>query len=54
MSKIEAGKYELVDEEYELPILIHEINSVINARLRETAVYFSLDIDKSLPHNYSK
>lgn len=49
MSKIEAGKYELVEEEYELPILIHEVSSVVNARLRESAVYFSLDIDTSLP-----
>lgn len=49
MSKIEAGKYELIDEQYELPILIHEVSSVVNARLRESAVYFSLDIDETLP-----
>ena len=49
MSKIEAGKYELVVDEYDLPVLIHEISSVVNARLRESSVYFSLDIDPTLP-----
>jgi len=49
MSKIEAGKIELIKEEYDLAILIHEISSVINARLDKSEVRFILDIDKTLP-----
>ena len=49
MSKIEAGKYELINDDYELPVLIHEVGSVINARLRESEVDFVLDVDSTLP-----
>lgn len=49
MSKIEAGKYELVVEPYELPGFIHEISSLINARLSDSSVKFILDIDPTLP-----
>ena len=49
MSKIEAGKYEIVPEQYELPGLIHEISSLANARLSDSNVKFILDIDPTLP-----
>ena len=49
MSKIEAGKVEMVNEDYDLPILIHEISSLINARLMQSEVRFLLDIDPTLP-----
>ena len=49
MSKIEAGKIEMIKEEYDLPILIHEISSVVNARLIQSDVSFVLDIDPTLP-----
>ena len=53
MSKIEAGKYELIEEEYELPELIHELSSVVDARLRESSVEFVLDVDPTLPKTLS-
>lgn len=49
MSKIEAGKYELVMDTYELPILIYEISSVVSARLMASEVDFVLDVDPTLP-----
>lgn len=49
MSKIEAGKFELVNEEYDMPILIHGVSSVITARLYKSEVEFVLDIDPTLP-----
>lgn len=49
MSKIEAGKYELVVEPYELPGFIHEISTLINARLSDSSVKFVVDIDPTLP-----
>ena len=49
MSKIEAGKIELIKEDYDLPILIHEISSVVSARLIQSEVNFVLDIDPTLP-----
>ena len=49
MSKIEAGKFELVNDDYDLAVLIHEISSVITVRLRQSDVNFVLDIDETLP-----
>ena len=49
MSKIEAGKIEMIDEDYDLPILIHEISSVVSARLIQSEVKFVLDVDPTIP-----
>ena len=49
MSKIEAGRIELIKDDYELPILIHEISSVISARLIQSNISFVLDVDQTLP-----
>ena len=49
MSKIEAGKFELVNDEYDLANLIHELSSVVTARLHQSDVIFSLDIDPTVP-----
>lgn len=49
MSKIEAGKFELVKDEYDLAVLIHEISSIVRARLRQSEVRFVVDMDDTLP-----
>ena len=49
MSKIEAGRVELIKEFYDLPVLIHEISSVVSARLINSSVEFKLDVDPTLP-----
>jgi len=49
ISKIESGKYELIIDEYEVPSLINDITTIIDARLYETRVKFDLEIDGSIP-----
>ena len=49
MSKIEAGRVELIEEYYDLPVLVHEVNSVVSARLKDSVVKFVLEVDPSLP-----
>lgn len=49
ISKIEAGKYELVAEEYELPSLIHDVSNIIRVRLQESNAVFVLKLDETLP-----
>ncbi|MDO4188583.1 MAG: ATP-binding protein [Lachnospiraceae bacterium] len=49
MSKIEAGKFELVKDKYDLAELIHELSSVVTARLHGGDVVFNLDIDPTVP-----
>lgn len=51
ISKIEAGRYEIVEDEYELPSLIHDLSNIINIKLMETQVKFALSVDPTLPHN---
>ena len=47
--KIEAGKYELVSVDYELPGLINDVSSIISVKVQETNLRFLLDIDPTLP-----
>lgn len=50
ISKIESGKYELIEEEYDLIKLIHDVSTVIRARLNESEVELKLYIYSDLPH----
>lgn len=49
ISKIEAGKYELITDEYELPSLIHDVSNIISIRLQETNAAFVVKLDETLP-----
>lgn len=49
ISKIEAGKYELVIDEYELPSLLNDVGNVIGVRVQDTNAKFVMKVDSSLP-----
>lgn len=49
LSKIEAGKYELITDEYDFPALIHDVCSVIRVRMQESNAVFILKLDDTLP-----
>ncbi|MCL2767734.1 MAG: ATP-binding protein [Synergistaceae bacterium] len=50
ISKIEAGKLELIPIEYELPSLINDTVTQSIMRKGEKPIKFILDIDENLPH----
>lgn len=49
ISKIEAGKYELINDEYELPSLLNDVSNIISIRLQETNAKYVLKIDSTMP-----
>lgn len=49
ISKIESGKYELIDEDYYLPGLIHDITTMIAVRLSERPIKFKVTVDSNMP-----
>ena len=49
ISKIEAGKYELIDDEYDLPSLLHDTSNIIGVKIMESKVAFEIDIDPTMP-----
>jgi signal transduction histidine kinase/DNA-binding response OmpR family regulator len=49
MSKIEANKFELVPEEFELEKMLRRVVNVINFRIDEKKQKFSIYIDSSIP-----
>ncbi len=49
MSKIESGKMNLVEQEYDTGDFLRGIVSMITVRARQKDLYFDLDIDQSLP-----
>lgn len=49
VSKIEAGKYELVKDEYSVPDMINDVVTISQVRFQETSVKFVVDVDESLP-----
>ena len=48
ISKIESGKYELVDIDYDFPSIIHDVSTIINVKLSETPVELKLSIDPDI------
>lgn len=48
-SKIDAGKVELVEDEYELETLIRSVEPMISTRLVNKDVVFVIDIDQNVP-----
>ena len=49
MSKIESGKFEINNAEYDLPSLIHDAVQLNIVRIGSKQIEFLLDIDKNLP-----
>ena len=49
ISKVEAGKYELVVDEYDVPSLIHDVSNIIGVRLQESNTAFVIEADPTLP-----
>ena len=51
-SKIETGKFEITEVEYMLPSLLMDISNVISVRLAGKPIFFTMDIDPSLPNHF--
>lgn len=51
ISKIESGKYELVNNLYDLPSMLHDVSNIIGVRLLETPVEFKLFVNPTIPHS---
>jgi CheY-like chemotaxis protein/HPt (histidine-containing phosphotransfer) domain-containing protein len=49
ISKIESGKMNLVEQEYSIAELIHNIVTMIKVRCKQKNLEFDLDIDEKLP-----
>lgn len=49
ISKIESGKYEIIDASYLLPSLLNDISNSIHVRLIESEVEFRMEIDPTIP-----
>ncbi len=48
-SKIEAGKMDLMDERYELSALVQDVENIVEARLKDNSVAFTVETDPNLP-----
>ena len=48
-SKIDAGKIELIEDEYMIETLIHQVEPMISSRLANKDVIFVIDIDRRVP-----
>ncbi|MFP3154450.1 ATP-binding protein [Lachnospiraceae bacterium ZAX-1] len=49
LSKIESGKMEIVEAEYELASLINDVITIVRTRVMGTPILFVADIDSNLP-----
>jgi signal transduction histidine kinase/CheY-like chemotaxis protein len=49
-SKIESGKLELVEADYQLGSVINDVISIIRTRLSEKPILFTVDIDGKIPN----
>ena len=49
LSKIESGKYEITDYEYDLSTVVFDVINLINARLKGTEVHLKVEAEKSVP-----
>lgn len=48
-SKIDAGKVDLIEDEYEIKNLIHVVEPMIRAHLANKDVVFVIDVDRNVP-----
>lgn len=49
ISKIEAGRYELVENPYVVADMVHAISSIVRMRLSETSIEYIVDVDPEVP-----
>lgn len=49
-SKIESGKMEIIEDEYELMSLIHDVNSIIQTRIGDKSLRYIVNINETIPH----
>lgn len=49
ISKIESGKYEILDDDYDFPSLIHDISNIMQVKLAETPVELKISVDSDIP-----
>ena len=49
ISKIEAGRYEIIEDEYDLSSIINDVSTVTRVRLQETKTKYVLEIDDTIP-----
>ncbi len=49
LSKLESGKFSIIEKEYELESLIYDITTIISVKLVDKPVHLLLDIDPKLP-----
>lgn len=49
ISKIEAGRSDMVETPYSLPDMLHAINSIIRVKIAETPLEYIVDVDEDLP-----
>ena len=49
ISKIESGKYEIIEEEYDPVSLIAEVSTLIRTRLTDTDIELKLSVDPEIP-----
>ena len=49
LSKIEAGKYEFIDSEYELGAVILDVYEMFHVKLQRSNVRLEIEIDKNVP-----
>ena len=53
ISKIEAGKYEILEDEYDLPSLIHDATNIVSVKLLETQVKLITEVDPTVPVGFT-
>lgn len=49
LSKIESGKYEIIDYEYDLSTVIYDVENLISARLVGSDVSLNIEAEKNVP-----
>ena len=49
LSKIESGKMEVIDADYHLSEVVHDVSTMVRMKLKEKNVDFFYDVDESLP-----
>lgn len=52
LSKIEAGKFNIIDETYELESMLYDVTMIAAIRIGEKPVEFLVEVDPTLPRNF--
>ncbi len=52
LSKIESGKFEIIEDEYNIGSVLHDVYNIIKVRLYDRPIQFEVDIPDDLPAMY--